>query len=48
MKILKVGDEITYTRTLNFGEKITQTAIVVAIFMGMALLDNGDEIFAIQ
>lgn len=48
MKELKVGQKVTYTKIINFGEKVTETAKVVAIFMGMALLDNGDEIFAIQ
>ena len=47
MKILKVKDTVTYTRTFAFGKTGKETATVVAIHNGMALLDNGDKIFAI-
>lgn len=49
MKILKIGDKITYNKEINFGTEIIKvSAKVMMILNGIALLDNGDEVFAIQ
>ena len=47
MKFLKVGQKITYTRQFAFGKSGKETATVVAILHGIALLDNGDQIPAV-
>lgn len=44
MKKLQIGDKVTYTREYAFGKTSKETATVITIRNGIALLSNGDEI----
>ena len=46
MKKLKIGQKVTYTREYAFGKTSKETATVITIRNGIALLSNGDEIGA--
>lgn len=46
MKQLKIGDKVSYIKEYMFGKTGQECGTVVALRGGYALLDNGDEIFA--
>ena len=47
MRKLELKEKITYERQYAFGKTGIETATVMMIRNGIALLDNGDEILAI-